>query len=135
LDSVPTVALIVGLVPAGVASILSALHLFARLRDRRSGRLTRERALRKLVYSHVLSHPNCVDPEAIGGRGSDAAVTRILDELAGTYGADIEEIGEDHYLYRFREIAREMRELAEARATEAGQASAIEPVVPSSSRY
>lgn len=118
----PLVALTVGVLPAGIASALFVLHFASARRHRRLLAEMRERYLRKQVYYRVLANPLSVDPVEIkvGGWGgavqsSRRLVTRILDELAADYDAEIEESERGGYLYHFQEIERRIREIESVR--------------------
>lgn len=115
-------ALVVGVIPAGVAAVYFGLHFAARREREHVRRIMRRRQLRKVVYSHVLANPESVDPSRIepgGGAPAGTAtreqVERIVDELAAAFGAEIEDTGEGHYVYHFPELEQEMHELDSAR--------------------
>lgn len=111
-----------GIIPAGIAAVYFALHIAARRERTRLRRTMQRRRLRKVVYSHVISHPESVDPRRIvlgsgerAGTASRGQVERTVDELAVAYGAEIEDTGSGHYVYRFPELEHEMHDLDSVR--------------------
>lgn len=134
--TLPTVFVTFGVIPLGIACTFYLLHFIAERRGAHERRMQMEEHLRKQVYFQVLSHPGEVDPAEIrlGNRirvrgGMESFVARVLDELASTYSAEIEDAGEGHYLYHFPEIERETKDLDALRASIDAAEYSLGPVV------
>jgi len=123
--TLPTILFGFGILPLGIAATYFTLHLLAERHDGASRKALWEEHLRKRVYFHVMCNPRSVDPTEIrlggaSGRlsgGAEAFVARTLDELASTFYAEIEDLGDGHYIYHFPEIDREIRDLDTLRSS------------------
>lgn len=111
-----------GVVPFGVASIFFVLHRRAAARRTAARRQEADRRLRREVYAQVFDSPERVDPTRIKlhfrhghGRNAEKAVAKVVDELAASYHAEIEDDGEGHFIYHFPELAAEGKELSDIR--------------------
>lgn len=121
--AVPAIFLLLGIVPAGIASLFFLLHLRARRRCAVSQRAQRKHNLRQQIYAGVLSQPATVDPTKITIEEPfepreipRAEINGVLDELAVDYDAEIEDAGDEHYVYHFTELARRLRDVGRRRA-------------------
>lgn len=119
----PIMFLFLGVVPFAVSSSFFVLHRLAVGRGSASLREQGQRYLRKEVYSQVFSHPQHVDPERIVVRkripllpgGIRKEVVRILDELAAAFSAEVEDLGDGHYVYHFTEFQYEITDVERLR--------------------
>lgn len=125
-----------GVVPFGVASLFFVLHRRAMGRQADGQRRAAERRLRREVYAQVFATPERVDPGRIRvpfdigrRRSTGKAVASIIDELAASYHAEIEDDGEGHFIYRFPELDAEGRELAEIRRGAKNAQRTVERVI------
>ncbi len=116
-----------GIVPLAFSLLFFLVPLVRRLRERAANEAARMENLRRLVYSRVLADPTLVDPRDIRPtrpeetpRAPEAAVERILEELAAARGGEPVQGPDGSWMWRFPELERERRDLKAARiATDA----------------
>lgn len=139
IEPVLFLGVLLGAVPFAFSLLFYLAALARAAQVRRTNEEIRRENLRRQVYLQVLADPGEVDPREIlspgrrsvaaameGGGGRRTAeeerprdarqvVRRTLDELAALKQADIERTEDGELIYRFPELARELRDLTDYR--------------------
>ncbi len=117
-----TILIGLGAVPLAFSAVFFAVPLARRLRERAANEAARRENLRRLVYSRVLADPTLVDPRDIRPtapeetpRNPEAAVERILKELAAEHGGEPVQGPDGSWMWRFPELERERKDVERER--------------------
>ena len=121
ISPVPFMAIVLGIIPAAFSVVFFLVPFLRRLRLNRQNALLREEALRRRVYTQVLSSPAHVAASDIKPARNEmdppdlvAACRRVLDRLAAALKAEpIVQEKEAVFAYRFSELERELSDLEE----------------------
>ncbi len=120
---VPVLEIALGIVPVVFSVVFFLVPLLRKIRLDRKNAALRTEALRRRVLSQIVSSPSHVDARDVRPTGTaldpknlPAAASRIVDRLAASMGAEpIVQEQEGAFAYRFKELEREMSDIASYR--------------------
>ncbi|HUX20630.1 MAG TPA: hypothetical protein VMW69_05270 [Spirochaetia bacterium] len=122
----PTVFLpvVLGAVPFVFSILFFLIPLVRRGREKAANQTIKQNNFRRRLVDRILQNPLYVDPMKIQPVGVEESPDRwesfresSLKQFAAVKGADIEDIGEGNYLYKFNEVDREQKDIARLRSS------------------
>ncbi len=122
----PTVVLpvVLGAIPFVFSILFFLIPLVRRSREKKKNEKIKQNNFRRRLVDRILQNPLYVDPMKIQPVGAEESPPRweafrdsSLKALAGLKQADIEDIGDGNFLYKFAEIDREQKDIARLRSS------------------
>lgn len=123
MDPTTVLPIVLGAIPLVFSIFFFAIPLIRRSREKAKNRKIKESNFRRRLVDRVLQNPLYVDPMKLQPVGADEAVEdweRLRDSSLKSFAAfkhaDVEDIGDGNYLYKFNEVEREQKDIARLRS-------------------
>jgi len=117
-EPLPLMLAVLGAVPLAFSLLFYAITLLRRSWVRGLNEEIKEENLRRSLYREILAHPEGIDPQSVRSTGSldaprdrEPLIKRSMAELAAEVQAEVDQIGEGRFVYRFKELERRMKDL------------------------
>lgn len=124
LDPAVVLPIALGLIPVAFSVLFFVIPLVRRSREKAKNREIKQSNFRRRIVDRILQNPLYVDPmkfEPVGAEetveGWEAFREESLKSFAAVKHADVEDIGDGHFLYKFPEVEREQKDIARLRSS------------------
>jgi hypothetical protein len=122
----PSVALpvVLGAIPLVFSILFFLVPIVRRSREKTKNQQIKQNNFRRRIVDRILQNPLHVDPMKIQPVGAEETPNRweefresSLKRFAAIKQADVEDVGEGTYLYKFIEVDREQKDIARLRSS------------------
>ncbi len=115
---------VLGAIPFVFSIFFFAIPLIRRIREKSKNRKIKEENFRRRLIDRILQNPLYVDPMKLQPVGAEETPEQwesfrdqSLKRFAAFKHADVEDIGEGNYLFKFPEVEREQKDIARLRSS------------------
>ncbi|HUZ17010.1 MAG TPA: hypothetical protein VMV68_01400 [Spirochaetia bacterium] len=122
LDPNVILPVVLGAIPFAFSLLFFLVPIVRRAREKAKNEEIKKTNLRRRLFDRILQNPLYVDPmklEPVGAaetpKGWEGVRDQSLKQFAAMKRADVEDVGQGNYLYKFVELDREEKDIAQLR--------------------